>query len=204
MRWLKFNPSVPFNSLYGHFGMNEGVGASNRFKNIAASAMVGGIASSLGGGKFKNGAVSGAFSRLFNEMSDEYAEKIRMKLKREGYNYSTKQIQKYHLCHDNGCVDRKEFFNSIFDAVNNFGDASNVNIDFSPNSSIGLEPKIDKVHPVIRRNGDGDWGAEVGIGFRVKPFSGEITTDIGLDNAVDMLPGSPVTTIRGRNELPKY
>lgn len=43
----------------------------------AAAAMVGGSASALGGGKFANGAVSGAFTHLFNE---EQALKTRDKL----------------------------------------------------------------------------------------------------------------------------
>ena len=36
--------------------------------NAIASAVVGGTASVLGGGKFKNGAITGAFSRLFNDL----------------------------------------------------------------------------------------------------------------------------------------
>ena len=56
-------------TLYGHLGLNEtSMDWSNRIGNIATAAMVGGAASALGGGKFANGAVTGAFSRLFNEM----------------------------------------------------------------------------------------------------------------------------------------
>lgn len=38
----------------------------NRAKGVTAAAVVGGTASALGGGKFANGAVSGAFSYMFN------------------------------------------------------------------------------------------------------------------------------------------
>jgi RHS repeat-associated protein len=38
-------------------------------KGIAAAAIVGGTASALGGGKFANGAISGAFSYMFNWLS---------------------------------------------------------------------------------------------------------------------------------------
>ena len=37
---------------------------------VAAAALVGGTASSLSGGKFANGAVTGAFSRLFNDEAE--------------------------------------------------------------------------------------------------------------------------------------
>src|SRR5690606_40062410 len=43
---------------------------------VAAAAIVGGTASSLSGGKFANGAITGAFSRLFND---------------EGYHQTVKQ-----------------------------------------------------------------------------------------------------------------
>ncbi len=37
--------------------------------NAFAAAMVGGTGSAIGGGKFANGAVTGAFSRLFNDLN---------------------------------------------------------------------------------------------------------------------------------------
>lgn len=43
--------------------------SAGRVKNAIAAAVVGGTASVLGGGKFKNGAITGAFSRLFNDLS---------------------------------------------------------------------------------------------------------------------------------------
>jgi RHS repeat-associated protein len=43
----------------------------NNAKGITAAAIVGGTASSLGGGKFANGAVSGAFSYMFNYLSSQ-------------------------------------------------------------------------------------------------------------------------------------
>ena len=39
----------------------------NRFKRIVAAAVVGGTTSALTGGKFANGAITGAFSRAFND-----------------------------------------------------------------------------------------------------------------------------------------
>jgi len=40
----------------------------SRVKNAFVAGIIGGTASVIGGGKFSNGAVSGAFSRLFNDM----------------------------------------------------------------------------------------------------------------------------------------
>ena len=42
-----------------------------RLKNAFVFGMIGGTAAKLGGGKFANGAVSGAFSRLFNDLKPE-------------------------------------------------------------------------------------------------------------------------------------
>lgn len=46
-------------------------------RGITAAAVVGGTASALGGGKFANGAVSGAFSYMFNQLSQSLRERIR-------------------------------------------------------------------------------------------------------------------------------
>lgn len=47
-----------------HFG-----GYSNPAVGVIASAVIGGTASVIGGGKFANGAVTGAFGYLFNEVA---------------------------------------------------------------------------------------------------------------------------------------
>jgi hypothetical protein len=43
-------------------------GIQSREGNAIAAAIVGGSASVLGGGKFANGAITGAFSRMFNDL----------------------------------------------------------------------------------------------------------------------------------------
>lgn len=45
-------------------------GAAGFAKNAAISAVVGGTASKLVGGKFANGAITGAFSRMFNDLHE--------------------------------------------------------------------------------------------------------------------------------------
>jgi RHS repeat-associated protein len=53
-------------SLGGLFG-NPGEGTAMRARNAIMAGIVGGTASVLGGGKFANGAVTGAMSRLLND-----------------------------------------------------------------------------------------------------------------------------------------
>ena len=48
--------------------LGSGKAASSRLKNAFAAGFVGGTASVMSGGKFKNGALTGAFSRLFNDL----------------------------------------------------------------------------------------------------------------------------------------
>ncbi|WP_419590364.1 hypothetical protein, partial [Thiolapillus sp.] len=45
-----------------------------KFGGAAASAIIGGTASTLSGGKFANGALSGAFGYLFNQEAHNYSE----------------------------------------------------------------------------------------------------------------------------------
>ena len=59
-----FSLSGGFNRL-GVSNSPEGFGGYAQ--NAAAAAVVGGTASVIGGGKFQNGAITGAFSRLFND-----------------------------------------------------------------------------------------------------------------------------------------
>lgn len=46
---------------------------------MAASAVLGGTISEIGGGKFANGAVTGAYSMMFNELMHDYQVKQQQK-----------------------------------------------------------------------------------------------------------------------------
>uniref|UniRef100_UPI00215C34EF RHS repeat domain-containing protein n=1 Tax=Alteromonas lipotrueae TaxID=2803814 RepID=UPI00215C34EF len=48
---------------------------ADRFNNAIKAAMIGGTASAISGGKFANGAITGAFSRLLND--DAYSSRIK-------------------------------------------------------------------------------------------------------------------------------
>jgi hypothetical protein len=56
--------------------------ADNDLGNVVGAAVIGGTASELGGGKFSNGAVTGAFSYAFNEALHQAADKQLQKLGR--------------------------------------------------------------------------------------------------------------------------
>jgi RHS repeat-associated protein len=58
-----FTQAASMNSLFG----NPGEGTAMRAQNAIMAGIVGGTASVLGGGKFANGAVTGAMSRLLND-----------------------------------------------------------------------------------------------------------------------------------------
>ena len=51
-------------------------GAGTTEAKVAISAIVGGTASELGGGKFANGAVTGAFVMMYNELGHESRQEI--------------------------------------------------------------------------------------------------------------------------------
>ncbi len=55
-------------SMIGGYAIAKYVGNSPVALQVAANAVVGGTAAELGGGKFANGAITGAFSMLFNDM----------------------------------------------------------------------------------------------------------------------------------------
>jgi hypothetical protein len=58
---LKFSENQQIGTL------NKAITTLQRAKNAALAAVVGGAGAVIGGGKFKNGAITGAFSRLFND-----------------------------------------------------------------------------------------------------------------------------------------
>lgn len=63
---------------YNKLGVRAGArGFAGRAKNVVVSALVGGTMSKAVGGKFANGAITGAFSRMFNDHAHELAKKAR-------------------------------------------------------------------------------------------------------------------------------
>jgi hypothetical protein len=71
--------------------------AGNRALRIAAAAIVGGTSSAMSGGKFANGAMTGAFSRAFNDEAEEHRlkpvkSKITIEEMRKSYVQAGKMI----------------------------------------------------------------------------------------------------------------
>jgi hypothetical protein len=54
------------------FSVGKGAGPGGAF----VMAIVGGTASAIGGGKFANGAMGSAFQYMFNDLMDQYANKV--------------------------------------------------------------------------------------------------------------------------------
>lgn len=75
-------------------------GFAGRVKNVVVSAMVGGTMAKVVGGKFANGAITGAFSRMFNDLNaahqarEKLASKIRA-LEAEALEAGIRYDQKY-------------------------------------------------------------------------------------------------------------
>ena len=59
--------SGAIDGIGGKVGSDAWASAGNRAARIACAAVVGGTTSEISGGKFANGAVTGAFSRAFND-----------------------------------------------------------------------------------------------------------------------------------------
>jgi hypothetical protein len=62
--------------LSGFVSSGFSVGAGNKYKGAFAMAIIGGTASEIGGGKFSNGAMGSAFQYMFNDLMDQYANKV--------------------------------------------------------------------------------------------------------------------------------
>ena len=82
-----------FTQIAGHaglFGPDGVTGPGDLFGNAVKAAVVGGTASVLGGGKFHNGAITGTFSRMFNDLRSallDAGDKYRAKAVKELRNF---------------------------------------------------------------------------------------------------------------------
>jgi hypothetical protein len=78
-------------SVAGGEAIMEYAGNTGKAVKVALNSVVAGTASELGGGKFANGAMTGAFTMLFNDlMHQEQKEESHAKYfanKKEGYDY---------------------------------------------------------------------------------------------------------------------
>ena len=81
--WLE---GIQGGNVFHGFMMGAVTGASGKYINshaksfgklgkVAANAVIGGTVSEIGGGKFANGAITGAFAMLFNDMMHDYMSK---------------------------------------------------------------------------------------------------------------------------------
>jgi len=87
---------------------------------IAMSAIVGGTASELGGGKFANGAVTGAFVMMYNEMGHTYKTNVQTPAER-------REFERFQA-NDKGLVDVSEIFIPVGRLISGVYDALKVAI----------------------------------------------------------------------------
>ena len=67
--------SASWSGAYEAAGVSsQAVTWGQRAQNVVASYVVGGVAAELGDGKFKNGGMSVAFSRMFNDLTDDFTQ----------------------------------------------------------------------------------------------------------------------------------
>jgi hypothetical protein len=62
-----FTAGASVNGVFGPAGVSS---LSGKLQNAFSAALVGGTASVLSGSKFANGAITGAFSRMFNDLAE--------------------------------------------------------------------------------------------------------------------------------------
>ena len=86
-------------SAAGNHYINENAKSLGRAGKIASSAVLGGTVSELGGGKFANGAITGAFSMMFNDMmhskNNRKLQKMKKKIEEDGV-LSFKEARKWY------------------------------------------------------------------------------------------------------------
>lgn len=71
-----FTQAVTLGGGFQALGLKEGAqGWDGRAQNAIAAGIVGGTASVIGGGKFANGAMTGAMSRMFNDLAHDETAK---------------------------------------------------------------------------------------------------------------------------------
>jgi hypothetical protein len=70
-------------SAGGHY-VRQHMGSLGRFGQISANAVFCGTIEEIGGGKFANGAVTGAFSIMFNDMMHSYTKRRYLRFKMLG------------------------------------------------------------------------------------------------------------------------
>ncbi|VVM24330.1 hypothetical protein BSPWISOXPB_5021, partial [uncultured Gammaproteobacteria bacterium] len=156
---------------------------AQRAQNVIASYVVGGVAAELGGGKFANGGMSAAFSRMFNDLYDSKTRKwiggqdpdIVEAVQRQNANAKALEIvfgPKYNTPESN--ISGTEFLSGV-------GNGANALIIFYPGSIPVAGPVgiiADLANGFIYSNWDGvkSYIAGFGIGKTIGPQAGAVTS----------------------------
>ncbi|CAC9483588.1 hypothetical protein BPUTSESOX_624, partial [uncultured Gammaproteobacteria bacterium] len=148
-------------------GAYKAAGVSNqantwtqRVQNVVASYVVGGVAAELGGGKFANGGMSAAFSRMFNDLRDSTGKwiegedpEIKKAIQRQNANAKAMEIvfgAKYNTPESN--ISGTEFLSGV-------GTGSNILTTMSP-AGLGVKviQGIGYISDILNAAIYSDWG----------------------------------------------
>ena len=88
-----------FSGAIDHLDPGNPIGKGISAERIVASAILGGTASELAGGKFGNGALTGAFGRAFNDEMADFAQDRQVKRWANGEISTTQMAQSFNPCY---------------------------------------------------------------------------------------------------------
>jgi len=158
-------------------GVVNNIQTASTTLKVAAAAIAGGTASAIGGGKFANGAMSGAFIMLFNDLAHSYPSKLN-KLSLSSWKYGTNGRYKTWLVNGqdtgmsqyapfeyyNGKSPADRFFNGVGNFIARHPDEVGLALSVSAAATSGGASLLFGVSALALDTISGDWyGAGIGV-----------------------------------------
>lgn len=193
---------------YNKMGVRAGArGFAGRTKNVVVSALVGGTMSKAVGGKFANGAITGAFSRMFNDHAHELAKEARaveISIEQQEIRMMQKRI------YSSGAQYARS--GNYYTSVDRDGNVSYVDLTNPPNGMLANSTPILNVFAVgytakaVYALAEGAIAGAY-LGFNNAVYSAMPTLRVGgysttgdafvMDYMTSMIPGSPTANLAG-------
>jgi hypothetical protein len=143
-------------------------------KGITAAAAIGGTAAALGGGKFANGAVGGAFSYLFNQLSEKVTtspKKMIVQIEAKHANSLAVDSKKQPILENGKPITNLRLWERVIAAMNRSRDTTYLEeiqlttfatMDQFESRAIGYDYAIGVAHGVWDTNGNYNYQIDVG------------------------------------------
>ena len=146
-----------------------------------AAAVVGGLGSVLGGGKFRDGAITGAFSRLFNDERENLKQLLRERVQTNSSINRSTGVHRYEIrgmiCSQPTAGCDAQLADEVYDYVNR-NDVPFIGDDLRRGEHdllLGTQPIVHQEYPEIRRS--------VNVTQEGHTFHpGRVTHDVYFDN----------------------